>query len=358
MKLALCLVTLALTLLVGEVALRLVVKPAPNIILGALQDQLHKVHLDTFSSVIVNDPDLFWRLGPNKSLPTNLPHIRGLVSNAAGLREDHEILQEKLVGELRILCVGDSCTFGFGLLHHESYVEAAERILKERFPGVRIECINAGVPGYTFEQGWRAIEQSGLAYEPDVIITSFGWNDSKSWSTRSDLQTFEHQRRATPPGVLARSELARQVWRRVADATDPPTSDKPVYRVSPDEYRALVLRVRDLCRERGIRYIPLVWPVLKNFAAEPGEPRPFTPYQTVIQELAGEELAADGYIDGLRAIDVAQMAGAPLPRLFIDGCHTTALANESIGLLVADKLSPWLAAKTHPSGSGTSVPAP
>ena len=112
------------------------------------------------------DPDLTFRNRRGTSFPD-----AGVSINAFGLRGP-EIAIAKKPGVRRILCLGDSCTFG--ALH--PYPELLQSALDERAPGA-FEVLNAGVIGYTSVHGLRWLEQDLLALEPDVVTVYFGWND-------------------------------------------------------------------------------------------------------------------------------------------------------------------------------------
>ena len=112
-------------------------------------------------SVIETDPELFWRLIPNTELPRDAWPLRGRVANAQGLRESEEVAARSTADEIRILFLGDSCTFGSGLLLEEGFVQRTEDLLALAFPDVPVESINAGVPGYSLFQGWHFLNTSG-----------------------------------------------------------------------------------------------------------------------------------------------------------------------------------------------------
>ena len=349
-KILFAVMVFGLMLAVGEVVLRWTAHEEPGIVFQSLAEQLDKIHLETFKDVIVADLDRFWRLGANQRLPEDTRHIRGIVSNGAGLREDHEIPRKKPAGEVRILFVGDSCTFGFGTLNGESFVEMTERLLEARFPAVRIECINAGVPGYTLMQGWQHLIHTGLAYHPDLIVASFGWNDSKSWTSRSDWQHLEATRKTEPPGVLGRSELCRQLWHRMhwreAPAAVP---GRPVARVSPVEYERILRRMAAEARVHGAEFLPMVWPIMANFThSEADGSVPLTEYQKIVYRLGREEFrfgpeGEPGFVDLIPAVSGA-LQHHGLLALFMDGVHTWPLANGFIAEAIVEKVNGWVAA--------------
>ncbi len=97
-------------------------------------------------------------------------------TNARGLREV-EFAPMVPPGALRILCLGDSSTFGYGMNAGETYPEDLERGLARRLPGTGIEVINAGVPGWSSANGAALLAGEGMAWKPSVVILSFGYNE-------------------------------------------------------------------------------------------------------------------------------------------------------------------------------------
>ena len=74
---------------------------------------------------------------------------------------------------IRIMTIGDSCTFG----HHydwSSYSRTLERYLQNQ--GNQVEVINAGVEGYAT---WNVLSRLDyfMSFQPDIAIIYLGWND-------------------------------------------------------------------------------------------------------------------------------------------------------------------------------------
>src|SRR5262245_5789986 len=127
-------------------------------------------------------------------------------TNALGLR-DHEY-SAKQPDEFRILSLGDSYAFGFGVEVEQSYGKVLEGLLNHACTGVRISVINAGVSGYGTVQQQLSFHRLRAALQPDFVIASFtAGNDV------DDNALFEEQLRTglqTPPDFLARySHVAR-----------------------------------------------------------------------------------------------------------------------------------------------------
>lgn len=74
---------------------------------------------------------------------------------------------------VRIMALGDSFTFGFGVEASESYPKQLERKLNEVTEGRRYEVINAGFPGYSTVQELRYLEEDGLKLSPDIVLVGF-----------------------------------------------------------------------------------------------------------------------------------------------------------------------------------------
>lgn len=90
-------------------------------------------------------------------------------SNAYGLRE-REFPREKPEGQRRVLCVGDSTTYGSGVAEEDTYPRALER----RFPAdAGVFVINAGGEGSSLGKAAAFLERDGLSFAPDVVVVGF-----------------------------------------------------------------------------------------------------------------------------------------------------------------------------------------
>jgi lysophospholipase L1-like esterase len=98
-------------------------------------------------------------------------------TNSLGLR--NEDVGKKRQGEIRILCMGDSCTFGtqswIGSV--ETYVKVFEKLINREYPSLKITAINGGVPGYSSLQGLGLLGVLLKEYSPDIVTVYYGWND-------------------------------------------------------------------------------------------------------------------------------------------------------------------------------------
>jgi hypothetical protein len=126
-----------------------------------------------------SDPKLLWRLHRRANLDFPELWFVGVRTDSRGLRgADRD--EEWKKSRLRVLCLGDSVTFGVALANDETFPARLERALVERLPPETAPVvINAGVPGYSSVQGLRLLDELA-PLEPDVVVWWFGMNDAKA----------------------------------------------------------------------------------------------------------------------------------------------------------------------------------
>lgn len=78
-------------------------------------------------------------------------------------------------GEIRIVCVGDSHTYGVGVAARDAYPAELGRILHAR--GVPARVTNLGIPGQTSSQLRHALPTELARHRPDVVIVWTGANN-------------------------------------------------------------------------------------------------------------------------------------------------------------------------------------
>jgi len=100
--------------------------------------------------------------------------------NSQGLRSFKEI-GPRPANVFRIICLGDSTTFGLDLNYPDTYPAQLASILESAVAQpARIETINAGVPTYSSRQGLVALSTRLTRYQPDLVIVELGFNDEGS----------------------------------------------------------------------------------------------------------------------------------------------------------------------------------
>lgn len=102
---------------------------------------------------------------------------RTVRTNRQGMRSDVDYTEEKPADTVRIVGLGDSGMFGWGVEQGEEYMAVLERLLNERQDGRRYEVLNLGVPGYNTQLEVESLFHKGLKFNPDVVVLGWCIND-------------------------------------------------------------------------------------------------------------------------------------------------------------------------------------
>ena len=184
-----------------------------------------------------------------------------------------EFPAEKPAGERRLLCLGDSFAFGLWCDEDETLVSHLTRMAnaaeERRGSGTIWRPIDLGVPGYHSGQQLRALEQEGLALDPDVVVLYFNTKDIEraGFFYVDDLGALRRDYLPLPTWLRRRlwashlygwiaTQHKNHVESRPAAHMDP---DVPYAHVRADNQaatRTAIERIAAICRERRI---PLVF---------------------------------------------------------------------------------------------------
>jgi len=312
--------SLALLLLVAaaELVLRVALPPVESLdvfVRSAFQqDDFRDAHN---VRIFEGDPLLFWRLRPN------LEHVvwdfTVVSTNPQRLRQARPVT-ERRAGRVRIVCLGDSVTFGYRVplvfparpddydRSARPYPELLEQRLKAAHPGHDVEVLNMGVPGYTSRQGRAWLESRIGQLAPDLVILCFGWNDialreaadqdAMSMATASVLA----RRVASHSQLLLRATLVvRSARSRLAG---PSTGARLVARQSQEEFVRDVLAAARVARRHGAHAV-IVAPIFGG-VPEPGETeRRLIAYRAALVRAATRE--------GVPVLEVPELTEAAFP---------------------------------------------
>jgi len=164
-----------LALALGELAARVLLRP------GAVSDLrgLHEVR-----------PDRGWLYGLR-------PGAEGRVSetgdalyriNEDGFRGPRHA-RPRPDGVSRMLVLGDSVSFGYGVEEADAFPRVLERELAARVPSRAVEVVNLGVGGYNPWNETQLLVDVGLGYQPDLVLAQFCINDLNDPTVHFDAQT-------------------------------------------------------------------------------------------------------------------------------------------------------------------------
>ncbi len=250
-----------IVLLVVEIGIRLTRPPVSSLelFIGAPQQRAQLANPQQ-AGIFEGDPLLLWRLKSN--LDRVVWDFTLVTTNAQGLRSDHPIAA-KAPGTMRIICLGDSVTFGYRVppvwperptdydpswLH---YPVLLEKQLRDANPGREIEVITMAVPGYTSHQGLAWLRRDIDKLQPDLLTVSFGWNDA-SFSDAPDRATIRtNWYTVAVRWLIAHSQAFAHATKWLRSGDTPPTAGPPVPRVSELEYLNNMNEIVGLAGERG-----------------------------------------------------------------------------------------------------------
>jgi len=118
---------------------------------------------------IMYDETCFWRMAPNQKIFfRNEREEKVEVTINSKSARGEEFLLEKPKNEKRIICLGDSFTYGFGVDDSQTYPVYLEQIANEN--GNNIQVINFGCNGYTILHETKFLKNYGLQYKPDYVL--------------------------------------------------------------------------------------------------------------------------------------------------------------------------------------------
>lgn len=121
------------------------------------------------------DPALVYELTPGAS--TTRDGILYQI-NDQGFRDDaFDGPTSKTSNEFRIVVMGDSVAWGWGVKMEEAWPQRLEQALALAIPDRKITVYNLAVNGYSTQQEARLLETKGLAYDPDLVIVNYALND-------------------------------------------------------------------------------------------------------------------------------------------------------------------------------------
>ncbi len=248
---------------------RLVWKPGKGTLYEEHRQIIDVLGLPGLNETMLFDPVLFWKLRPGLDSFRVQGRMKDrrvdfeVTTNSLGLRSPE--VRERKRG-FRVLAVGNSCTFGLGVDDSQTW-PARLREEMSRTLGDGVEVINAGVPGYSSYQGLKYLEGAGFDLKPDLVIATFGFNDSDVWGSRTDAETGRLLRMGTVRSVLGKSRFYRlltDLLRRSGAVAGGKTVEgdrrgkEP--RVTPEEFEENLRAIHEVCAARGVPVIFLIWP--------------------------------------------------------------------------------------------------
>lgn len=170
--------------------------------------------------------------------------------------------EEKPAGITRVMTLGCSTTYGWGVDDEQSYPARLEAHLVEQ--GHPIEVINGGQPGYSSFQGLWLWDNVLSRYHPDVVIFGYIVQDARSvaYSDRSQA-ILQGNADYLKQNLLYHSKLYLALldgWRAWQMRAKESAADS-VYRVPPDEYVENIRAFKARAEAVGARFVLFGFPL-------------------------------------------------------------------------------------------------
>lgn len=241
----------------------------------------------------VADPDLLlvrrpnangwhWMNGQWRPVRINRHHLR-----------DDELPEERAPDEVRVLCLGDSFTYGGGVDQDDTFPHQMQLRLGPTSAS-RVRVINGGANGWSTEWQRIFLEKKSAAIDPDVVVLGWNWNDvvpaegfdrdaamqrlagdgcwlcrlglGRDWLSGTHLYRFVHQRKHGAAKVARDYEAVYRSYRKkqfelgvaperaAADASE--RTDTPAFANVREQLRLLARA----CADRGLRLAVVLLP--------------------------------------------------------------------------------------------------
>jgi len=264
------------------------------------------------SSIFEGDPLLLWRLKPN--LDHAIWDFTVVSTNAQHFRADYPI-GAKPAGTFRIVCLGDSVTFGYRVPpvwpdkpkdydpEWQPFPMLLEKELRRANPNRQIEVFPMAVPGYTTHQGLAWLRRDIDYLQPDMVIASFGWNDA-SVSDAPDRQAIDTRWfPVTIRRLIDNSQAFAHAtrWLRSRSARVAQAS-APAPRVSEAEYINNFNEIVNLARSRHASVIVIGAPY-RDSTTNPPEAQLMTRYRASLK--AAMQQSQTPYLEILELTEAA-----------------------------------------------------
>lgn len=277
------------------------------------------------------NPYLLWEMVPGER------YEMGVTAriNRLGLRGPDRSPQPP-AGVRRIMAVGDSSVFGFGVADEEVFTAVLDEQL-----GESVQVINSAVPGYSTYQIINLLEIRALALQPDVLIVGALWSDNNfdSFVDREVLSAY-HTFGSTWSRRIRRVALHSTLFRildyRLRVERKLPQARKVGWmvgrgepigprRVALNDYARNLETITQIAHERDCEVMFLILSNEEDLEPSGEGPAAWDPYRRAMRDTARRH--------GAPVVDVPALfreSGLTNEDLFLDEMHPTATGHRII----------------------------
>jgi lysophospholipase L1-like esterase len=280
---------------------------------------LQRKYIDIFSPITTEEDRISLLRQFFPALPESLKDnpVWEISLNSSGFR-DREFPKTKPSSVFRILCLGDSWTFGANVGQQDAYPQRLQALLSQEFPKAGFEVFNLGVLGYSSFQGLELLRRKVVELAPDLVVIAFAMNDSNIAGWRDKDMLAHNQKRniliKTHNRFIEKIESYKlpRYWAEIINYKTGSIGDQlsktdksaqkpgeavdyeklePWVRVSPSDYKKNLVEMINLAREHKADTIV----IYNQLSADAGEVAGVarlgltSPYRIVLEEISKAE---------------------------------------------------------------------
>ncbi len=278
---------------------------------------------------LLGNPFLLYEMSPGKRFESGID----IAINSYGLRGP-EWSRDKPSGVRRIMAVGDSSVYGFGVQDDEVFTARIDQAL-----GDAVQVINAAVPGYSTYQAINLLQIRGLSLQPDLLLVGCIWSDNNfdSFVDRDLLaaySSFRNRHARAAHDLLRRSSLYTILDYKLRVLRTFPEERRVGWmvgrgektgerRVPIREYARNLESIVELAHGAGAEVAFMVLPNREDVLTVNASGAAWDPYRDVMRDTAKRHGAP---VLELPALFVE--AGVEADALFLDEMHPTAQGHQ------------------------------
>ena len=161
--------------------------------------------------------------------------------------------------QYRIIFLGDSLTFGWGVKEEETFATLIEEDLNSHMP---TEVLNFGIGNYNTEQQVNLFIDKGLKYNPDKVVLFYFINDAEPTPEKSRLW------------FLGYSQFISFYWSRINSLINNLVPSKSFQEYYESLYkdnqqgwinaRKAMIQLKEICESKGIEFQVVLLPELHD----------------------------------------------------------------------------------------------
>ncbi len=154
---------------------------------------------EIMSDVMVLGKDLCHQLKKNTKFVQRSKefYVESRISSQ-GLR-DVEYFSKNGTDIYRVLVLGDSHTFGWGVDDQSIFPKVLQRRLNSNGTKIKYEVINTGTMGYGTGHEYQFLKNVGLGFKPDLVLIAMDWlhdiENNNNYYTIQDLRLIRNSKR-------------------------------------------------------------------------------------------------------------------------------------------------------------------